>query len=163
MSNVHYIVNKETGVVQAILDRTRNDAIGTIIKATSDEGVCFDKRYYIHDSYKGKSRCNFSDGDVFDEEDGKKRALKRLMIKINTARAKAIARYLADKKAEQEVLSERLAVINERLVADFEVRPVRKVVEAANLDKAVGNVKVASSIGKDMVNKMIETYEKSIG
>ena len=96
------------------------DAIRTIKKVAKGVSLVSEKKYLISNSYKAIAKCNFDDGDVFNEKFGKELALKRLMTKLSTDRANAIALYLDDRKAENDVLSDRLNVIRNRLAESVE-------------------------------------------
>ena len=64
----------------AVLDGTRYDAINKIVKLTGESDVClFCDKYMMPDTFRVETRCH--EGDVFNEEIGRKIAKAKLMKK----------------------------------------------------------------------------------
>ena len=88
-NDVRYIVNKEKKTIVCCLQNCHEIAINRIIKYARDyfPGV----EYYISDNYIGIAKC--APEDTWDEEFGKKLALKRAKRKRSNAINNALYRY----------------------------------------------------------------------
>lgn len=106
MAATYYIDNEKKIIICKITDCTF-DAINLIEKFENCSYKFLNRdeadKYYINDSYVGKATCQ--DGDIYDEEFGKKLAKKKMLKKYHVARDRAILRYINNnlKKTEKAI------------------------------------------------------------
>lgn len=112
---IKYEVNKEKKVVVVIATGTQYNAYNYIEKRMGFldipslkvvQGVTLD-RYNIADRFVAVARC--AEGDVWDEELGKKVALTKVQAKIRKATVNAIALFLKD-----------IGALMSRFIVDFQ-------------------------------------------
>ena len=78
----------------AVLDGTKYDAINKIAKLTGESDLClFGGKYMMPDTFRVETRCH--EGDVFDEEIGKKIAKAKLMKKYYRCYDRKMAKFKA--------------------------------------------------------------------
>lgn len=97
---VKYFVNAEKGVVVCLIDDCQYDAINDFLQKLGND-ICFNqqliptKKSFLPKSFRGIARCNFADGDEFNEQYGKDLAFRRAHSSYTKSKHNAI-QYLAN-------------------------------------------------------------------
>ena len=96
MRNAEYFYNEEKGVVVAVIKDTAGDAVNEFLKRAYQHNMGVNpevlNRFLIQDQFKGIARCNFDDGDTYDQRIGEDLAFERAMRSYKKAKHKAILR-----------------------------------------------------------------------
>ena len=90
-------VDEEKGVVVAYITNCMFDAVNAICTRTELSYVCVNHATvcsaFMNNTYRGKAKL--MPGDTFSVEEGKRIAVERLKKKYDTAKRKALTRFLA--------------------------------------------------------------------
>ena len=125
MRNVieRYFVDEEKKVVVCKLEMCAEELICDMCHKNWPGDV----NLLINDTYTGKAKC--SSDDTFDVELGKKIAFKRAVAKLNTAKRKTLARFVANFTKIQKDLERDSA----SLIAKYENTANRQVESIAHM------------------------------
>lgn len=106
-----YFVNKEKGVVVCKLE----DCFDSVIYDMHQKGWPFDENLEIPNTFTGKAKC--SPEDTFNEDIGKRIALNRALIKLNTAKRRMLNSFITEAKKVHVMLENDVQKLTDKYTA----------------------------------------------